>query len=255
MRLIFSKNRAAQLDLLLRSLLQNAEHEMTKVIWDADVSSYSVAYELLPIDRADWMLELSFDLRLRRALLECPDPTVTFFCDDDVVFARVPQHDLLECYGTFSDQVLCFSLRLGKQNAQMEWPGDLWNWQMLPRTDFGFPGSIDGHTFRVDDVLWMIDDRPITNPTILETVLAERCELLAEKRPMMACYEQQSVVGIPVNRVSESSGVPFGKEYPADAAWLNKRFLKGLRISLDALDFSGVDGCHKEIKFEWEDRP
>lgn len=261
MRLIFSKDRAAQLDLLLRSLRQNASHEATKVIWDASNREFLDGYRNLPVDPMSDLVELPFDIRLRRELMECPDPTVTFFCDDDIVFRRVPPHDLYLTFGTFSEDVLCFSLRLGSQNAQMEWPSGrvshdttIWDWTKLPRTDFGFPGSIDGHTFRVDDVLWMIEDRKIPNPTFLETVLAERCELFWAHRPLMACYEQQSVVGVPVNRVSESSGVPFGQKYPADQAGLNKRFLKGQRICLDVLDFSGVDGCHTEIKFEWEDR-
>ena len=252
MRLIFSKDRAAQLDLLLRSLRRYADHEMTKVLWDSSSEEFTEAYMQLPIDRS---VDESFDLDLRRALWECPDKTVTFFCDDDVVFRRFDPPDLSNCLGTFSEEVLCFSLRLGKQNQQMKWPGEVWDWTELPRTDFGFPGSIDGHIFRVDDVLFMIEDREVTNPTFLETVLAESCEeYLADRRPMMACYEQQSVVGIPVNRVSESSGVPFGKQFPQDQAWLNKRFLNGHRIDLYALDFSGVDGCHKEIQFEWEER-
>jgi hypothetical protein len=252
MRLIFSKDRPAQLDLLLRSLRTNTAHEATKVIWSATTRESGAGYSLLPLDRS--MTNL-FDLELRRVLMECPDPTVTFFCDDDIVFQRVAPPNLLECRGTFSHEVLCFSLRLGYENKQMPWPGKIWDWTEMPRTDFGYPGSIDGHTFRVDDVLWMIEDRRIPNPTYLEAVMAERCDLLAQQRPLMACHEQQSVVGVPVNRVSESSGCPFGETHPQSAEAINKRWLNGERICLDVLDFSGVVGCHHEIKFEWEDRP
>lgn len=254
MRLIFSKDRPAQLDLLLRSLRRNASHEATKVLWHASTDAFCEAYLQQPLDNL-WTMDQDFELEVRRALMECPDPTVTFFCDDDIVFERVAPPNLLECRGTFSHEVLCFSLRLGYENKQMRWPGEIWDWTEMPRTDFGYPGSIDGHTFRVDDILWMIEDRRIPNPTWLEKVLAERCELFVKQRPLMACYEQQSVVGVPVNRVSESSGCPFGETHPQSAEAINKRWLNGERICLDALDFSGVDGCHHEIKFEWEDRP
>jgi hypothetical protein len=251
MRLIFSKDRAAQLDLLLRSLERHAPHEATRVIWLATTGDFAAGYETLPLNRS--MTNL-FDLELRRALWECPDETVTFFCDDDVVFDTIPHYDLDQWFGTWSYQVLCVSLRLGKQNKTMPWPGEVWSWPELPRTDYGFPASIDGHTFRVKDVFRMIEGRKIPNPSELESVMMARCELFAHERPLMGSFEWQSLVGIPVNRVSEQSRVPFGTKYPQTTRSLNKRFLAGHRIDLDALDFSGVAGCHKEIMFEWEAR-
>lgn len=254
MRLIFSKDRAAQLDLLLRSLRRFAGHELTKVLWTTSSDEFTDAYMQLPVNRADWMLEEALDLELRRALWECPDEMVTFFCDDDVVFREMPD-DLMTKMGTFSFQVLTGSFRLGRTNPL--WPGnEVWGWADLPRTDFGFPGSIDAHTFRVSDVLWMIEDHHISNPTMLETVLAQMCEHLAQDRPLMTCDSEQSVVGVPVNRVSESSGVPFGEVFPQTTEELNDRFLQSARISLaDAIaDLSNVTACHQEIEFRWETR-
>jgi hypothetical protein len=174
---------------------------------------------------------------------------VTFFCDDDVMFNHAPRYDLTE-----HDNVLTYSLRLGRQNKSRPWPGEVWDWTDFPRSDFGFPGSIDGHTFRTQDVWWMIGDTVIADPTALETVLAQRCELYRDVRPWMACPHDQAVVGVPVNRVSECSRVPFGLKHPQTPERLNKRFLGGSRICMDALDFSGVEGCHHELQFEWEGR-
>ncbi len=254
MRIIFSKDRAAQLDLLLRSLERYAPHESTKVIWDASTPGFLEGYMSLPIDRMSDVMEDNFELKLRRMLWECPDQTVTFFCDDDVVFDTIPDYDLETWNGTWSDLVMCVSLRLGAQNKTQPWPGEIWNWVVLPRTDYGFPASIDGHTFRVRDVFWMIEGRSIPNPSEFETVMAKRIGLFSRQRPLMGCFEQQKLVGIPVNRVSEQSHVPFGTKYPQNTAALNKKFLAGYRICLDALDFSKVDGCHREIMFEWEAR-
>ena len=84
-----------------------------------------------------------------------------------------------------------------------------------------------------------------------------RCEALAEDRPMMICNEKQSIVGIPVNRVSPNSGVPFGDRYPQPTKELNDRFLAGERIRLSSAIYQLLDvkACHQEIEFAWEVRP
>ncbi len=252
MRIIFSKNRAAQLDLLLRSLRKHAPHEATRVLWWADdwttLGRFWEGYIKLPLDQF-LMAGDDFDLVLRRVLMECPDETVTFFCDDDVVFDDVPFSNIV----FYDEEILCVSLRLGapKKSNLRDGVAD-WNWVELPRTDHGFPGSIDGHTFRVDDIWEMIGESHISDPTELETVLAMRCEHFAERRPLMASFAEQKLVGVPVNRVADRSGCPNGETFPQSAEELNKRFLDGQRIDLDRLDFSGVAGCHHEIEFQWK---
>ena len=106
MRLIFSRDRAAQLDLLLRSLQRFAPHEQTTVIWDASDIEFVRAYEQLPLSVDGYAFGIDFNHRLRQALWTCPDQTVTFFCDDDVMIDDAPAPDLLTRLGTFSDQVL-----------------------------------------------------------------------------------------------------------------------------------------------------
>jgi hypothetical protein len=68
----------------------------------------------------------------------------------------------------------------------------------------------------------------------------------------MACFPEQRLVGIPVNRVSDDSGCPFGTTHPQTAKALNGNYLRGKRIDFDALDFSGVKACHHEMEFVWK---
>lgn len=258
MRLIFSRDRAAQLDLLFQSLKANGTPEKTKVIWWPSSVFYTEGYDVfadLWADEAIPFLSSAeyFGSILRHLLNDTSDETVTFFCDDDVLYRRPeadPRRMLLD------ERVLTVSLRLGRGNRQMLIPErfPVWDWTTLKPHDFGFPCSIDGHVFRVEDVLAMMGSDRIENPTALETVMAHRASLFAESRPLMACFEQQCLVGVPVNRVSETSGVPFGEKYPATTEELNRRFLGGERIDLDQLDFSGVDACHYEIPFVWKER-
>ena len=249
MRVIFSKDRPAQLDLLLRSIERNMEPEDTTIIVHASTPMFVKGYG--KIKNPAWVFrEGHFDWHLRDSL-RVADETVTFFCDDDIVYRPVPRQpsELL-----LSDEmILAVCLYLGNGNTQMGLPRGfpVWRWQPLPRHDFGFPTAIDGNTYRTQDVLALIGDEVIPNPTMLETVMALRAERIAGERSLMAAFEQQSLVGVPVNRVSDQSGVPFGNIFPQSVEELNDRFLAGQRIDLDALDFSGITSCHHEIRFVW----
>lgn len=257
MRIVFSKNRAAQLDLLLRSLAKNAWTEDTRIIWYASTEQHLRAYLLLErylTDNADWRGQIGnitpphlFDRDLRAAL-NSAGPVVTFFCDDDVVFRPVPYDPaaLLR-----NEELLTFSWRLS-QDAMPDQAA--WRWPDLARTDHGYPGSIDGHVFRTAHVQDMIGQE-ISDPTALETVLAEGCELYAERRPVMAAFADQVLVGVPVNRVAERSGCPHGERHPQSAESLAEAFLAGGRISVDSLDWPRVSTCHHEVEFAWDPLP
>jgi len=258
-RLIFSRNRPAQLDLLLRSIDIHVPAARTAVIWTGN-SDYGRGYKTVMAEhpQVTWVHD-PFNDALRGILYGTRDETVTFFCDDDIVYRRTMSDDEIANLLDERDDTLCVSLRLGSENANMPLPEDWcpwWNWVALERHDFGFPASVDGHAFRVSDVLEMIGEDEIPNPTMLETVMAMRVEqLFAERRPLMCSYYKQRLVGVPVNRVSRSSGVVNGERFPQPAEELNRRFLAGERICLEKLDFTEVAGCHHEIPFVWETRP
>ncbi len=259
MRIIFSRDRPAQLDLLLRSIYEGMTPGKIGLIAYASTDEFEQGYwQVLQRLGAESMLTLrenDFNSQLRVALDEA-DEYVTFFCDDDVLIRRVIDYESL-----FPEmqEFLTVSLRLGRENTQMRWPGDeagVWEWKDLPRHDFGFPASIDGHTFHTEDVLEMIGDDVIENPTMLETVMALRVEGLAERRPLMCCFGQQKLVGVPVNRVSPSSGVVHGQQFPQSTEELNARWLAGEQIKLlGPDDFPGLGKCHQEVQYKWQYRP
>lgn len=240
MRIIFSKNRAAQLDLLLRSLERHSPEEETAILWYATTDRFLRGYLTMRSYAPNAMTTSDeFDANLRLALARA-GRYVTFFCDDDVVMRPIPDMSLFLA----DDRVLTFSWRLSSAEST-------WEWVPLPRTDHGYPGSIDGHTFRTRDIEAMIANDHIANPTILETALARECERFAVRRPLMAAWHEQLLVSVPVNRVSELSGCPYGERHPQSAADLNDRFLAGGRIDLDQLDFSDVRACHHELEYVW----
>jgi hypothetical protein len=113
---------------------------------------------------------------------------------------------------------------------------------------------LDGLNMRVADVLNMCRER-IDNPQFVETVLVISSWMLAGQMPLAGCFERQCAVGVPVNRVSDSSTIPVGQVHPGQTTRkLNDMWRKGFRIVLDANDFRNVAGVHHEIMFRWEPR-
>lgn len=274
MRIILSKDRAAQLDLLLRSLERNAPPEPTAIIYRTSDGAHALGYSKLFEEHRPSGLYLypdhgNFERHVKE-LLAIDVPTVTFLCDDDILYRPLPPVVTTnEREPTIAlrsrDDLLCFSLRLGANTGQ-EYPsdgwqeapltaatGEPWHWKDAPEhNDFGYPGSLDGHTFRTADLRRMLAGRKFPNPTALECALVEGCNDLADERPLMACYPHSVLVGNPINRVSEQSNVRYGTRFPVTADECNRRFLAGKRIGLDRLDFSGVNGAHSEIELVWE---
>lgn len=253
MRIVFSRDRPAQLDLLLRSLELNAPPEETRVIWLGTERRYQAGYGLIEgIGR----MQMEFDRDLRSCVEECVDPTITFFCDDDVLYR--PQADAVERL-LAEPLMLTFSLRLGRENRDMAHPDDwapgrghwLWVWYYRERENFGFPGSVDGHIFRTEDVRELLGEEAFRTPTFVETVISLRCDGFKDRRPLMGCFPDQRLVGVPVNRVSHESSCRAGERHPQSTHHLNKRFLGGERIVLERLDFSAVAGCLYELSYVW----
>lgn len=252
MRLIFSRDRAAQLDLLLQSIERNMTPEETTVLWTASNEQFAVGYENVVSPQTDFVFqetEAEFDTALRETL--AASETVTFFCDDDIVFRPVPAPPS----SLLTDGVLCVRMSVGRETRNMVLPAGfpVWEWSLLEPHDFGFVGGVDGDTYRSHHALAALGGETIGNPTWVETDMSlsfRRTEAL----PLAACFPNQCVVGNAVNRVSPSSGVGCGFVFPQTAAALNKRFVRGERINYDKLDFAGIDSCHHEILLQWKER-
>lgn len=255
---VLSKDRPAQLDLLLRSLERNGGG-----LFDVTVlmGGSRLRFDL---DRdAHWQNELDFEEDVRLLLDDAHD-LVCFMCDDGIFYRPLPydpQQYLTE--NEWAWPFLCFSLRLGENTTvcypsglQQRVPGLRWRWPEQPLdpgvSDFGYPGSVDGHIFRRTDLLEILDGYRFPNPTALEVALYSGClAKMRERRPLMACYPRSVYVGNPVNQVSAQSNVRYGTRFPASVEECRLRFERGERLCLDAMDFSQVDGAHSEVRLVW----
>lgn len=250
--IVFSRDRPMQLDLLLTSLEQNAPG-----IFDVTVISHTrqevfqEGYAICAQEHSEVRFMVEDGLTYQVRSLALGPELVTFFTDDDVLYrplASIP--DLYEDW-------ICFSLRLG-DNTTYCYPLDceqprpaasfdhpvIWAWEQY-EGDFGYPMSLDGHVFRGQDLLPILHTRHFSNPNWLEEILTRDAKTIG--RPLMACFHESRLVGLPLNRVNETTPNRNGDTHPYSVQELNDRYLSGERIDLTALDFSDIRGAHQEI--------
>lgn len=269
--IIFSRDRAAQLDLCLRSLEIHAEDTLDPVLvlyrgTDADYeSAYAICETAHP--EVEFLVEDDFEADTRGliAAATARGEHLTFVMDDDVVY--LPVDDLEPAPGELLDgepDLLCVSLRLGLNTTRC-YPHDReqgvprfdvteedalsWVWR-TGDADFGYPGSLDAHVFRTADFQALISGRPFTNPNTLEDALVAGCVHSLGSR--MACYSRSSVVGIPANRVSATHlRNRYGSAHFEPERLLNAAYLRGERLDPSAIRASKVDAAHCEFEFTW----
>jgi hypothetical protein len=267
---VFSRDRAAQLDLCLRSIETNASWiDRTTVIFRPTSDAHRDGYELVKTRHRDarFMEERGFQGQVLDALKH--GEFVMFVCDDDVFYGRIekptPTPDVIL---NLDPRVVCVSTRLGANTTRcyslrtdQQVPDDgnptvmHWRWRDA-HYDFAYPGSLDGHVFRADELTILISatgwDHEIkwSCPNELEDHLhrAVQSSLL----PLMACYRQSLLVGVPVNRVNDThKRNRYGELWPVTPEALNERLLR----THDALSLTSVlrpNSAHCEFPLVWQ---
>lgn len=264
--IVFSRDRAAQLDLLLESLARNAPGLLGRVdvLWQATGAAYESGYEMCAAAHPEvsFVRETAFASQVA-VLVDGAGP-LTFFTDDSVLFRPLtPRLRRPDSWLLADDELLCFSLRLGG-NCDTCYPlarsqslpafRDLdgetvaWDWRDADG-DFAYPGSLDGHVFRRETIVELLSDGEFGNPNTLEGLLATR--VAADRRGSMASYRESHLVGLPVNRVNETHANRFGERWPYGPSVLNERYLAGGRLDPEAIDGETVDAAHAELPLRW----
>ena len=245
---IFSKDRAAQLDLLLRSMPEWFDE--VYVIWTASDNNYRNAYQVLMNETPECVMCIQQGKDFKQDTVwfaDSPNEHTMFLTDDDVFLRGFDMP-------TMPDNVACLSLRLNPRmdycytlNRPQKMPkigtaGNIWNWR-LADADYGYPMSLDGHIFRTADILPLLERLDYHDPNSLEAALARN----PINRPMMMCFDRSVIVNNPVNRVQDTIKNRFGEFFGYSQEWLNKQFMAGKRIKLEPFIGYDPNACHVEL--------
>ena len=245
--IVWTKDRACQADLLLRSIKDNLKY-YSKVYFRYDYSTdaYKKGYEKIIakdyglniefIERTDFEKDTKDILNNRVNTKYC-----VFLCDDDVFIIPAELDDILNFY---SDDVAAVSMRMGdnitycygtKKDSPLPkfYPCEgnflKWKWQEAdPTTDWGYPGAVNIHIYRTQWYRDMIKDFTFDNPNELEFLFNTNRDKFA---PYIISFKRGRILNIPVNQVQTVCPTnPYGIRFSYAKEDLNSRWLNGEMI-------------------------
>ncbi|MEW6600678.1 MAG: glycosyltransferase [Nitrospirota bacterium] len=261
--LIFSRDRAMQLDGTLRSLVLHCS-DITevdiKVLYKTSGPNHMRQYERLREEHnfAEFIAEDDF----RRQVLDLirPYQCVLFLVDDNIFVSGFSAGEMVEALKKNPD-ALGFSLRLGRNagecyalNAKQGAPdfesvdaGVLkYRWEGADY-DFGYPLEVSSSIYPVNYIKPLLEQVEFTNPNTLEARMAENTRIYSRLRPNLLCCETSVTFCAPVNKVQTVCDNRAGEEQCNSADALAERFNDGDRINVSSYDGFVPEGCHQEV--------
>jgi len=252
--LIFSKNRACQLELCLRSH-QRFWGEQIKVLYVADKefqSGYDKLKKMYP--DVEFITQTDFWKQVND-LVE--GKFTTFNCDDDVMIREF--HEGMPEFLEFRNNpdILTLSFRLGQHydyswDAEVSFPTPefrqgMWEWWRYG-FDYGYPMSVLGNIFRTSDIKPLLDSRGFTSPNTLESVLAKD----PISRPLMICFDEPRSINLPMNLVQNEAKK--NRYAGLSTKELNQKFLNGYVIDLDDIIEKAKESksCFMSTEIKWQ---
>lgn len=268
---IFSKNRACQLDLCLSSIIKNCNiFEVIRIVYTYD-EEYKKGYEIvfkkyannknIVFVKEECSLVFSFIL----SQAECSTKYISFITDDTVFYQSVENKEAI--VASMDDDTFCFSLRLGLNTDLQDYKtgrfqNDLfgyeelgndvirWNYHNYNLFDnYGYPISLDGHVYRIDDIVFITSAIDITKLRDWEGILCCDKRYLYSNYTKMASFKHSKCVNIPSNAVL---GDLYCSDKGLSVAQLEEKFVSGNEIDIEKMDFTKVIGCHQEIDYRWK---
>lgn len=265
--IVFSKNRALQLDLCLNSFYDRCADQAyldIKVIYIHD-KLHQESYDILQKEhnRVEFIKENNF----KQDLLNClNDYKYVLFCVDDTVFTHdfVLKSEVIYSLNNLPS-ALGFSLRLGT-NTHYCFPLD--KEQNIPQSfkinkseilfydwnppgamlDFAYPLELSSSVYRIQDLYPLLAGMDYNNPNKLEACLDAGKILFSLSKPHLLYYHQSVAFSVPANKVQTVAPLNrVGGNNLYDSDNLLKMYLEGLRI--DPGEFYGYisKGCHELV--------
>ena len=254
--IIFSYNRPAQLDLLLRSMKRFTDFTDIYITYMHD-NDYKAGYERVIKDNPDVRFEYRHNNLKEYVMKELTKPYVMFCPDDDVFIGKVSLKD--KQFKQFADNpdILSFSLRLGKncnycfdQDTPVQVPkmiDGLWEWRKY-ELDWGYPMSCSCTIFRTKEIKKVLERIEFSIPSHIEAQMWQT----PLPQPLMLCYPQQKVLELPANAVQhEFLNNRTGTE---SIQLLNDEFIKGKIINLDYIVSKKYNSPQQLVDIRWKRR-
>lgn len=261
--IVFSKDRAMQLDAVLRSLwlhcrdIGNADVKVLYTISDtAHEYQYMRLMEMHP--KVEFIREHDFKQQLLSSIAYYP---FVFFAVDDCMFVNpFLLKDVVRAVDDHED-VLGFSFRLGRNTTycySMDRSQQLPVFQELENGfvkfhwasgeyEFGYPLEVSSSMYRTKDLFSLLAESPFQNPNTLEYQLSSQAWKYAGSHGYAISNAVSLAFCIPVNivqRVYENRG---GANSGYSIQELFRLFQEGHRIHVEQYSGFVPGACHQEM--------
>jgi len=265
--LIFSKDRAMQLDATLRSFYMHcgdAHLIDVKVIYKTSNAVHEKQYEDLKKDYVNvlFIREEGFKEQVLSAIRKY---TYILFLVDDNIFLRDFSISDLTNNLNENKNALGFSLRLG---ANTVYSYALHSSQPLPNftnvtsdilkyawtsaeRDFGYPLEVSSSLYRVKEIYPLLVQIHFRNPNTLEDQLAANKHIYVKTRPMLLCGKRSLTFCAPLNMVQDVCDNRAGSEDCYTSNTLSKKFGEGYRINIENYTNFTPNACHQEVSLDF----
>jgi len=261
--LIFSKDRALQLQGTIDSLLLNIEKKSPDIIvlYTTTDSRHELSYQTLI--RENSQIEFIKESNFKNNVIDILDDySLIFFICDDTIFVNKFNVNHLKKIFLDNYNAIGFSLRLGlnttycyahdtiqtipsvtyvdaaKDIVRFEWT--------IAEYDFGYPLELSSSCYRTYDIKLLVSGYSFNNPNELESLLSTLYYKIYASSYLL-CYKTSVAFSNPVNRVQIFNNNRFGiaDEYHQDALLTNYELYD--IIDIDKYQGIVVQGCHQEM--------
>jgi len=238
---IFSKDRSCQLDLLLRSTIDNfnVPYNAT-IIYTYSSSFYKEGYDILIKEYPNFKFvkETNFKVDVINSLkgnFKYWSP----ICDDYVVQRRLDHTKEFDVFDT-NTKILALNYRMGP-NLKVIYEGDpaepvpkivdgVWNWKKAVGRDWKYPMAVTGQFYRMVDIIDYLPRLDFDCPNWLEGQMMKH---KFNHKSLMICFPESKVVELVVNRVQNVAlKNRFGN---VSIEHLNKMWLDGMHIRKESV--------------------
>ena len=267
---IFSKDRACQLEFLLRTLMHNKFGNISQdffILYKGSTPDFDDGYNKLQemTNNIAWIDEDDFQSDTIDIIKNAQD-YICFFVDDNLMY-RQCDYDAKYIVSVLTqvEGAGCFSLRLGLNTTiqdpysnkkvnkmpdftkiQVDGYSDslAWQWTTLPLNNFSYPFSVDGHIYNTDLILNSLDYE-FDTPNALEGRFDAK-----NIPPVMFCGTRSCIINNPMNLVGSSQNKA-GVWHGMTLEELNTGFLDD-KILQPTKTYSVEDfvGCHQELEMK-----
>ena len=264
--IVFSMDRALQLDGLLRSFFLNKLGECTiSVIYKASGDEHQKAYQDV-IKRFENKVHfyeegVGFKPTLLDALAQINTGRL-FFLVDDIIFTEKVDFDKLS---KIDSSKFIFSLRMGNHlsysyvvDKAQKLPQFIdkddeflyWDWSDSDSEhDWAYPLSVDGHIFGVEEIRILAEHFDYKGPNSFEGIL-QKVKGLFSKRLGMS-YTKARLLNNPCNKVQREVKNLHGEMHQDD---LLKIWDSGHEIDVEMLQGYINKSVHEDVAFEYKGR-